>query len=425
VFRQERKSDDRRSFRSHDSGASSASTAPLKSSFSWLKKIFAVAPIILFRKDDEEGAPNSKSHRDDINKSARALLTEAQERTRVSIAEESPQKQSQRRFFTGTGRMMLGLGTLGVLAYTQPEAKNEPDVLRVIDSVRAMARSQSTAAPEEQMPFKRKLFQNLQEMFNLQPESSEERPSHAVPPAASKKPDSDKHVFEHLVVGDKLVLTERDITANQWKALSAFLSSCPHIKSLRLQGMEITAKEADDLGKGLNQIRNITFCDNSIGLHEGTLERLVALLLCCGLLESTSIIRNSLGDEHVSSVVALMQHSRMERLSLCWNGITDKGATQLATAVVRLNNSLQDVDVSYNLIGPDGVAQLQMATRKRLDAFKVPLSMQTKHNERFLDFKREYKEYATEVREPEPPWYLRRSIFGKESYSKPFKRSRK
>jgi hypothetical protein len=149
--------------------------------------------------------------------------------------------------------------------------------------------------------------------------------------------------FHRLVRGDKLVLREGDITPHQWKArvvarasrkppgaythtlgcaqqeLSDFLSSCPHVKSLRFQGVEITAEDANKLGDGLKQIRNITFCDNSIGLNEGSLEVLVALLLCCGMLESTSIIRNSLSDDHVPHIIDLLsRHMTLSHLSLSW-----------------------------------------------------------------------------------------------------------
>jgi len=83
--------------------------------------------------------------------------------------------------------------------------------------------------------------------------------------------------------------------------------------------MEITGKDVDELGKGLKQIRNIIFCDNSIGLQQGSLERLVALLLCCGFLESTSFIRNCLNDDHVPKILSLLQgHQSLTRISLSW-----------------------------------------------------------------------------------------------------------
>lgn len=158
------------------------------------------------------------------------------------------------------------------------------------------------------------------------------------------------------------------------QALSEFLESCPHIKSLRLQGMEITGKDVDELGKGLKQIRNIIFCDNSIGLQQGSLERLVALLLCCGFLESTSFIRNCLNDDHVPKILSLLQgHQSLTRISLSWyvqrqscavsgtvfnfssflcsrfivrNGIGDRGATEIASALHALHN-VTDIDLRY------------------------------------------------------------------------------
>lgn len=340
-----------------------------------------------------------------------------------------------RTWLAGPGRLMMGLGTLGVLAYTQnQEGKTEPDIIKTIESVRGMARTKATpAAPEDQI-IKRKLFQNLQEMFNLQPEpkepgQAEDRPGGQQAPSRKQdSADKEKHVFERLVVGDKLVLREGDITKDQWKALSAFLASCPHITSLRLQGMEISAQDADELGKGLNQIRNITFCDNSIGLHEGSLERLVALLLCCGLLESTSIIRNSLGDDHIPHLVTLLKrHERLTRLSLSWNGITDRGATQIASAIAILNSSLTDLDLSYNSIGAEGQFHLREASRKRLEFFGhllCPLNVNVRHNEPLYEFKREYKENL-DAAQAEPPWYIRRAFFAKDNlYPKPLKKLR-
>jgi len=330
--------------------------------------------------------------------------------------------------FTGTGGLMLGLGTLGVLAYTKPESKSGDDVLKGIN-LTAM-RMKTATSPEEQLPFKRKLFQNLEEMFNLSPGPSQPDQKKAASP--SQKAETDRHVFERLVKGDKLVLTEGDITKDQWKALSSFLASCPHITSLRLQGIEISAEDADELGKGLKQLRHLTFCDNSIGLHDGSLERLVALLLCCGLLESTSIIRNSLDDQHIPQLVKLMKdHTSLARVSFCWNGISDKGANQMASAIAVLNTSLKDIDLSYNLIGPDGKARLLEASRKRVAYFgsslRSPLNIHLRHNERFLDFKREYRAISGDFLAGvgSNPWYMRRFLFNKENFYPKYKKSKK
>jgi len=331
--------------------------------------------------------------------------------------------------FTGTGGLMLGLGTLGVLAYAKPESKSRNDDMLKGINLTAMGMKTATS-PEEQLPFKRKLFQNLEEMFNLSSGPSQpDKKKTASPP---QKADTDRHVFERLVKGDKLVLTEGDITKHQWKALSSFLASCPHITSLRLQGIEISAEDADELGKGLQQLRHLTFCDNSIGLHEGSLERLVALLLCCGLLESTSIIRNSLDDQHIPQLVKLMKdHTSLTRVSFCWNGISDKGANQMASAIAVLNTSLKDIDLSYNLIGPDGKARLLEASRKRVAHFgnslRSPLNIHLRHNERFLYFKREYRAISGDflAGAGSNPWYMRRSLFNKENFYPKYKKSKK
>jgi Ran GTPase-activating protein (RanGAP) involved in mRNA processing and transport len=152
------------------------------------------------------------------------------------------------------------------------------------------------------------------------------------------------------------------------QALSAFLASQPHITSLRLQGVEITAKEADELCRGLKAIRHITFCDNSIGLSEDGLESLVALLLCCELLESTSIIRNSLSDKHVPQILSLLQHhATLTTISLSWNGISDRGAVKLAEALSVLKSSLKHIDLSCNFIGATGGDALMRAVGRRRD----------------------------------------------------------
>jgi hypothetical protein len=162
--------------------------------------------------------------------------------------------------------------------------------------------------------------------------------------------------------------------------------------------MDISAREADQLGPGLKRIRHVTFCDNSIGLHEGTLEVLVALLLCCGFLESTYIIRNSLTDNHVPSLVALMKrHRTLTHLSLAWNGITDRGSKKLASALEELRSSLRSLDISYNQIGEKGKAVLERVAKKRSHYFGPsanPIDIFMNHNENVRDVIREQKEAA-------------------------------
>lgn len=297
----------------------------------------------------------------------------------------------KRIYFTGSGKLMLGLGTLGVFLAGTQEAKADSES-ETANLFPIPGFGTSPPSPESEPTIKRKLFQNLQEMFNLDPEA-ERKPS----PEASNLQSTEHHKFERLVVGDKLVLREGDITSHQWKALSAFLASCPYIKSLRLQGMEITADDVDELCKGLKQIQNITFCDNSIGLNEGSLERLVALLLCCGMLESTSIIRNCLGDIHIPHIVSLMsRHSSLTHISLCWNGISDRGAGEIAKTIKDLNNSLRDIDLSYNMISRYGKRLLHDAGKKRMEGYPrgvfASFSIHLRHNEAYREFKWDYKE---------------------------------
>lgn len=304
----------------------------------------------------------------------------------------------RRLYFTGTGRLMLGLGTLGVFAHSN----SHREAFSRVDTNRATGNHQS-----QDNWFKRQLFQNLNDMFGL--EQSEQAPRERSPSVShaadvpikeeTKRVEEDapmstekENVFERLVVGERLVLRKGDITPAQWKALSEFLKSCPHIRSLRLQNIEITAKDAEELGPGLNQIRNITFCDNSIGLNEGSLEVLVALLLCCGMLESTCIIRNSIADQHIPHILSLLtQHSSLTRISLSWNGISDDGATKLASVIENLRNSMKDLDLSYNLIGSPGKCLLQEAVKRRFVKYgtSVPyLSLQLHHNESLIEYKR-------------------------------------
>mmetsp|Transcript_18023 Transcript_18023/g.25262 ORF Transcript_18023/g.25262 Transcript_18023/m.25262 type:complete len:336 (+) Transcript_18023:39-1046(+) len=171
--------------------------------------------------------------------------------------------------------------------------------------------------------------------------------------------------FEKRVTsGGVLVLRSEDIAAGRWEALSSYLKYTPRVKILRLQGVEITTKELKIIGASLKEIRHITFCDNSIGLNQGAFEVLCATLLCCSLLESTSIVRNSLDDAHIPQIVELVsKHSSLKELSLCWNGIGDKGALHLVQALQDMSQavtlSLRLLDLSYNRIGSLGCEKLQ------------------------------------------------------------------
>jgi hypothetical protein len=59
-------------------------------------------------------------------------------------------------------------------------------------------------------------------------------------------------------------------------------------------------------------------------------------LLICELLESVSLWRNNLGDEHAAELgrELLLKHPSLKRLSLRWNVVTAKGARQLG-AILR------------------------------------------------------------------------------------------
>mmetsp|Transcript_1674 Transcript_1674/g.3176 ORF Transcript_1674/g.3176 Transcript_1674/m.3176 type:complete len:393 (+) Transcript_1674:495-1673(+) len=179
----------------------------------------------------------------------------------------------------------------------------------------------------------------------------------------SRASSSDAAYFEGKVTnGGVLVLRSEDIAPGRWEALSSYLKDTPSITVLRLQGVEITTKELKIIGASLKEIRHITFCDNSIGLNQGAFDVLCATLLCCSFLESTSIVRNSLDDGHVGQIVNLIsKHNSMKELSLCWNGIGDTGAMQLAKALQDMSRAmtLRLLDLSYNCIGEIGRQQLR------------------------------------------------------------------
>jgi Ran GTPase-activating protein (RanGAP) involved in mRNA processing and transport len=104
--------------------------------------------------------------------------------------------------------------------------------------------------------------------------------------------------------------------------------------------MEMTAENAEQLGNGvLNQILHITFIDNSIGMNERTLDILTGILLVSDL-QSVSVLRNSLSDTHIDTIIKLIeQHRTLTSLSLCWNGISKLGAKRLSCALRRLETN--------------------------------------------------------------------------------------
>eukprot|EP00470_Lotharella_oceanica_P005241 CAMPEP_0170174956 /NCGR_PEP_ID=MMETSP0040_2-20121228/8120_1 /TAXON_ID=641309 /ORGANISM="Lotharella oceanica, Strain CCMP622" /LENGTH=369 /DNA_ID=CAMNT_0010416789 /DNA_START=89 /DNA_END=1195 /DNA_ORIENTATION=- len=234
-------------------------------------------------------------------------------------------------------------------------------------------------------------FRNLNDIFNLGDEESEvkeavgpmgkscfsekyeETSSEETVAAKEEKKEtpissSDVAYFEAKVTnGGVLVLRSEDIAPGRWEALSSYLKDTPSIKVLRLQGVEITTKELKIIGASLKEIRHITFCDNSIGLNQGAFDVLCATLLCCSFLESTSIVRNSLDDGHVGQIVNLIsKHNSMKELSLCWNGIGDTGAMQLAKALQDMSRAmtLKLLDLSYNCIGDIGRQHLRSCSDK-------------------------------------------------------------
>lgn len=238
---------------------------------------------------------------------------------------------------------------------------------------------------------KREPYRNLNDIFNLGEETDfqgdpvgpvkmsgfadsckENLPKHAPSIKRELKKDTkklsssdDAAYFEGKVTkGGVLVLRSEDIAPGRWESLSTYLKDTPSIKFLRLQGVEITTKELKIIGASLKEIRHITFCDNSIGLNQGAFDVLCATLLCCSFLESTSIVRNSLDDGHVGQIVNLIsKHNSLKELSLCWNGIGDKGAIQLAETLRDMSRavtlSLRLLDLSYNCIGDVGRQHLR------------------------------------------------------------------
>lgn len=176
-------------------------------------------------------------------------------------------------------------------------------------------------------------------------------------------------VFGRKLSEGRLALRQEDFTHPlSWKALGYFLAACRSVRSLRLQGMKITEEEARALGQAaLRQLRHVTFCGNSLGMSNGSLEVLVALLLLCDYLESAAFVRNSLSDRHVPDIAKLVsEHPSLESLDLCWNGIGDPGAVELAMAIRKLKYSLAKIDFSYNQMGPQGLASLRAAQEAHL-----------------------------------------------------------
>lgn len=278
-------------------------------------------------------------------------------------------KRVQELIFSGPGRI-LGLATFGVLAIRKREER----------------------AP--------KLYQNINDIFNLVPAGSPEKEKTERKKRENKFDRCDSYrgdrsrlgkgedfhmhfggreddVLEDAVLAEflskvnqdgSMVLREEDFKFPQrWKQLGLFLASNSQVTSLRLQGMNISKEEASLLGKSvLKEIRHVTFCDNELGVNDGALDVLVTFLLCCSWLESAAFLRNSISDIHVPQLMTLVtNHQRLSKLDLCWNGIRDKGALQIADTIKQLKDSVLDrLDLSYNLIGSKGVSSLERARRQ-------------------------------------------------------------
>jgi len=263
-----------------------------------------------------------------------------------------------------------------------------------------------------------RLFQNLNEIYNLSPGSeavpSSSSGSASMPPLDLAKDSAEPVLasepegelskadaaelapvlssFQSKVQDGRLVLCREDLRNGlHWKALGLFLTSRPEIYSLRLQGMDISTSDARELGSTcLRSIRHITFCENNLGVNEGSLGMLVGLLCAAEVLESASIVRNNIKDYHVPNILDLIrQHSStLARLSLCWNGLRDQGAVKLAKHIrflfakshPSLKCALTNVDLSYNRIGEMGQAHLT-TMQVELQRQGRHISVDTKHNQ--------------------------------------------
>jgi hypothetical protein len=179
----------------------------------------------------------------------------------------------------------------------------------------------------------------------------------------------------HVDDDGKLSLSHYDLSMpNSWRALGYFLMASPNVRSLRLDGMDISEEEATMLGKGvLRQIKHIAFCGNNIGmltlllfficqssqsltliditigLTEGSMEIIVGILLLCEYLESAAFQRNSLDDEAMPHIARLIsEHNTLSSLDLSLNGIADYGARHIALALSNLKYSFAKINLRYS-----------------------------------------------------------------------------
>eukprot|EP00457_Paulinella_chromatophora_P005076 gb/GEZN01005090.1/.p1 GENE.gb/GEZN01005090.1/~~gb/GEZN01005090.1/.p1 ORF type:complete len:532 (-),score=44.47 gb/GEZN01005090.1/:191-1786(-) len=197
----------------------------------------------------------------------------------------------------------------------------------------------------------------------------------------SSLPDQDKQNFElndkdfayfvSKVDGDgRLVLHDEDIEGEEgWKSLGFFLAACPMVRTLRLQGMEISKTQAMQLGQGgLKHIRSITLHGNNLGFNEDALEIIVGMLLLSDYLEDAQINRNCISDRHLELILRLLDKHSLKNLSLAWNGITDRGARTIADKLRFLESrrsSLAYLDLSHNMIDKRGLRELRSSQLHR------------------------------------------------------------
>jgi len=311
-----------------------------------------------------------------------------------SSPDASPGSSPQIRSI-GHGSRVVGLVALGFFRYT----------------------SSSRTSPQT------RLFQNLSDIYHLSPEWKENHPKVRSEPTSQMPPldlakdsvtpaavasDSNSNSdtendqllaiiasFQDKVLNGRLVLCREDLRNRfHWKALGLFLDTKgPEIHSLRFQGVDITTNEARELGSNcLRSIRHVTFCENNLGVNDGSLGMLVGLLCAAELLESAVIVRNNIKDYHVPNILQLIkQHSStLASLSLCWNGLQDAGAVRLAKALrIFLAKSflekpppkfaLTNLDLSYNHFGAKGQS-VMTAMQMELQRQGRHISINTKHN---------------------------------------------
>jgi hypothetical protein len=171
-----------------------------------------------------------------------------------------------------------------------------------------------------------------------------------------------------------------------WRCVGTYLASSPHVRSVRLLSMDLTLDVAQQLTHApgaLRALRELTLCDNNLGLDTGpSLHAFVAALSTAEGLETLSLIRNSLTDQHVEPILQLLRScAALRHLSLCWNGLTSVGVARLAQALRTREYALQSLDLSNNRIAECTLHEFQPIKERRAAAgssFNVELHSQSK-----------------------------------------------